>query len=50
MNIIKIENVRRINAQVGSIEVLSDYKYNDNQSIVVVLSEEDILNDNRLIK
>src|ERR1035437_3440127 len=50
MNIIKVENVRRINGFVNRLQVLSDYKYNPNKSTIVVLSEDDILNENSLIK
>ena len=50
MNIIKVENVRNIEGFNNKIEIKSDYKYSDKQSIIVVLSEDDINNDNSLVK
>ena len=50
MNIIKVENVRRIESFNHKLEIKSDYKYSDNISTVVVLSEEDIDNVNSVIK
>jgi hypothetical protein len=50
MNIIKIENVRRIDTTTHSVSIKSDYIYSENNSIMVVLSEEDVENSNCLIK
>ena len=50
MNIIKIENVRRINGFVNRLEIVSNYRYDGTYSALLILSEEDILNENSLIK
>lgn len=47
MNIIKIENCRRIDGFSSRLEVKTNYKYNDSfNAFIVILSEEDIQNDN----
>ena len=51
MNIIKIENCRRIDGFSSRLEVKTNYKYNDSfNAFIVILSEEDIKNDNCLLK
>lgn len=50
MNIIKVENVRRIEGFNNRIEIKSDYKYSDKTSALVILNEDDINNDNSIIK
>ena len=50
MNIIKVENVRRINGFVNRLEIISNYRYDGTYSALLILSENDILNDNSLLK
>lgn len=50
MNIIKIENVRRMDSTTYSVIVKSDYIYSEKTSTIVVLNEEDVENSNCLIK
>lgn len=50
MNIIKVENVRRIDGYNNRVEIKSDYKYSDKLSTVVILNEDDINNDNSILK
>ena len=50
MNIIKIENIKRIQGFSNKIEISSNYKHSDTKSYLVVLNDEDVNNDNCLIK
>lgn len=50
MNIIKIENVKRFNGFSNKVEILSNYKYSETKSNLVILNEEDINNDNSINK
>lgn len=50
MNIIKIENIKRIQGFTNKIEISSNYKNNEIINIIVILSEEDVNNDNCLLK
>lgn len=50
MNIIKIENVRRIAGFSNTLEIKSEFKHNEKNSFIVILSENDINNDNCFIR
>lgn len=50
MNIIKIENVRTINGFDNRLEIIGNYQYDAKYSTLIILSEDDILNDNSLLK
>jgi len=50
MNIIKIENVKQITGFQNRLEIKSDYKYSSENSIMAILSDDDINNDNCLVK
>jgi len=50
MNKIKINGVKRIIGFNNSIEIKTDFNYINKTSEIIILSEEDILNDNMVIK
>lgn len=50
MNIIKIENVKRIQGFHNKVEITSEFKHTERYSVLVVLSDDDINNDNSLLK
>lgn len=50
MNIIKVENGKGIIASAHSLELKAERNQNTNKAIIVILSDEDIENDNTLIK
>lgn len=50
MNKIKINGVKNILATNNSVEIKTDFKYHDKLIDIIILSEDDILNDNKLIK
>jgi hypothetical protein len=52
MNIINIENVRKINGFVNRLEIETRNPFSDSVKTItmVILSEDDILNDNSLLK
>lgn len=50
MNIIKINNVKRITSTTHGLEIKSNERFNDKNSIIVILDEDDIQNENRSIK
>jgi hypothetical protein len=50
MNIIKIENVRKIDRSKNRLMIRNNYNFSTSVSTLVVLSEDDILNENCLLK
>jgi hypothetical protein len=50
MNIIKVENGKGIIVSAHSLELKAERNQNANKAIIVVLSDDDINNDNTLIK
>lgn len=51
MNIIRVENVKNVSATTYSLTVrVEKFKETKIQHVIVVLSEDDIINDNSLLK
>lgn len=50
MNIIKLENVNKVNTFNHKLEIKSNYRHDETSTIMVILSEEDVNNDNCVIK
>ena len=51
MNIIRVENVKNVSATTYSLTVrVEKFKETNIQHVIVVLSEDDIINDNSLLK
>lgn len=50
MNIIKVNNVKRITSTAYGLEIKSNEWFKGENSVVVVLDEDDIQNENRSIK
>jgi hypothetical protein len=50
MNIISIENTKRFNSFSNKVEISSNYKYSDNKNYLLILNDDDINNDNCIIK
>lgn len=50
MNIIKIENIKRIETTTSGLIIKSNHINDDKVTIIVIFSESDINNDNCVIK
>lgn len=50
MNIVKIGNIGKITSFNNKLEINSNIRVNDKTGIMVILSDDDVINENSLIK
>jgi len=50
MNIVKIGNIGKITSYNNRLEINSNIRINDKTGIMVILSDDDVINENSLVK